>query len=93
MIKYKQDKKNIMANVLSLSYILLSTLSTKLLGFEYVKDLYIEDIDFGQVYIACEHSAFDKFYRFDEYLFKKKRLYVFNCSMHKLLVQKAHKAD
>jgi len=59
MIKYKQDKKNIMANVLSLSYVLLSTLSTKLLGFEYVKDLYIKDIYFGQIYVTCEHSAFD----------------------------------
>jgi hypothetical protein len=59
MIEYKQDKENIMANVLSLRYVLLSTSSIKLLGFEYVKDLYIKDIDFGQVYVTCEHSAFD----------------------------------
>ena len=47
-------------------------LNTKLLGFEYVKDLYVEDIDFGQVYVACEHSVFDKFYRVMNIYLKKK---------------------
>jgi hypothetical protein len=73
-------------DVLLRKHVLLSTINTKLLGFEYVKDLYIEDIDFGQVYIACEHSTFDKFYRCYGYLFKENRLCMPNCSMRDLLV-------
>jgi len=72
VINCKQSEENIVTDVLLQRHLLLSTINTKLLGFEYVKDLYIEDFDFGQVYIVCEHSTFDKFYRFDEYLFKEK---------------------
>ena len=44
VIKYKQGKKNIVANALSRRYALVSTLNAKLLGFEYVKELYVNDI-------------------------------------------------
>ena len=70
-------------------YVLLSTLNTKLLRFEYVKNLYIQD-DFSQIYVACEYLAFDKFYRVDEYLFKENISRVPNCSMRELLVREAH---
>ena len=55
-------------------YVFLSTLNTKLLRFKYMKDLYIEDVDFGQVYIAYEHPTFNKFYRVYGYLFKEKEI-------------------
>jgi hypothetical protein len=42
----------------------------KLLGFEYVKELYANDDDFASVYGACEKAAFGKLYRLDEYLFR-----------------------
>jgi len=73
-------------------YVLISTLNIKLLEFEYVKDLYIKDVHFGQVYIACEHPTFDKFYRVNEYLFKEKKLCVSNCSMLELLVHEAYES-
>ena len=41
-----------------------------------MKDLYLDDVDFGKVYKACENLAFDKFYKFDGYLFKEKKYYV-----------------
>jgi hypothetical protein len=37
---------------------------------EYVKELYMNDNDFANVYHACENSDFGKFYRLDWYLFK-----------------------
>ena len=43
VIKYKQGKENIMADALSKRYAIVSTLSAKLLGFEYVKELYAND--------------------------------------------------
>ena len=71
IIKYKQDKENIAADALSLSYVLLNTMNTKLLGFEYVKELYVDDSDFAKIYNACGHLAFDKFYLMNGYLFKE----------------------
>ena len=39
-----------MANALSRRYVLISTLNAKLLGFEYVNELYANDDDFASVY-------------------------------------------
>uniref|UniRef100_A0A2N9F1F1 RNA-directed DNA polymerase n=1 Tax=Fagus sylvatica TaxID=28930 RepID=A0A2N9F1F1_FAGSY len=90
VIKYKQGKENIVADALSRRYALVSTLNAKLLGFEYVKELYVNDDDFASVYGACEKAAFGKFYRLDGYLFRENRLCVPNSSMRELLVREAH---
>uniref|UniRef100_A0A2N9H519 Integrase zinc-binding domain-containing protein n=1 Tax=Fagus sylvatica TaxID=28930 RepID=A0A2N9H519_FAGSY len=58
VIKYKQGKENIVADALSRRYALVSTLNAKLLGFEYVKELYVNDDDFTSVFGACEKAAF-----------------------------------
>jgi len=54
------------------------------------KIYFIEDPDFNQVYVLCEHLVFDKFYRIDGYIFKEKRLFVPNYFMHELLVREAY---
>ena len=79
-----------MADALSRRYALVSTLNAKLLGFEYVKELYANDDDFVSVYGACEKAAFGKFYRLDGYLFRENRFCVPNSSMRELLVREAH---
>ena len=91
VIKYKQGKENIVADALSRRYALVSTLNAKLLGFEYVKELYANDDDFASVYGACEKATFGKFYRLDGYLFRENKLCVPNSSMRELLVRKAHR--
>ena len=90
VIKYKQGKENIMVDALSRRYVIVSTLNAKLLGFEYVKELYANDDDFASVYGACEKAMFGKFYRLVGYLFKKNRLCVPNSSLRELLVREAH---
>ena len=70
VIKYKQGKENIVADVLSRRYAIVFTLNAKLLGFEYVKELYAKDDDFASVYGACEKAVFVKFYRLEGYLFR-----------------------
>ena len=65
VIQYKQGKENKVADALSRRYVLITTLSTKLLGFEHIKELYAQDDDFGAVFSACELGAFDKFYKHD----------------------------
>jgi len=49
VITYKNGKENIVVNALSRRYALLTSLQTKLLGFEFVKDLYATNSDFGKV--------------------------------------------
>uniref|UniRef100_A0A2N9IRB0 Reverse transcriptase domain-containing protein n=1 Tax=Fagus sylvatica TaxID=28930 RepID=A0A2N9IRB0_FAGSY len=90
VIKYKQGKENIVADALSRRYALIATLNAKLLGFEYVKELYVNDDDFASVFAACEKAAFGKFYRLDGYLFRENRLCVPNSSMRELLVREAY---
>jgi len=89
-IQYKNGKDNVVTDALSRRYNLLILLDAKLLGFEYVKELYAEDDDFARVYATCEKNAFEKFYRHDGYLFKKNRLCVPKSSMHELLVNESH---
>ena len=50
VIKYKQGKENVMADALSRRYTLLSVLETKLLAFEFIKDLYASDQDFKEIF-------------------------------------------
>ena len=42
VIKYKQGKENIVADAILCRYVLLHTMNTRLLSFEYVKELYDE---------------------------------------------------
>ena len=81
MIRYKQGKENIVADALSRRSVRLSSLSTKLLGFEYLKDLYATDPDFASVFVATEQGAFNKFFRHDGFLFREKQLCVLVCSL------------
>jgi hypothetical protein len=89
-IKYKQGTKNIVVDALSRRYAIFFTFNAKLLGFDYVKELYTNDDDFASVSGACEKATFDKFYRLNGYLFRHNRLCVPNSSMRELLVREAH---
>ena len=71
VIKYKQGKENIVADALSRRYVFLTSMSAKMLGFEYVKEMYANDIDFSVVYMACDKGVVDKFYKHDGYLFRE----------------------
>jgi hypothetical protein len=90
VIRYKQGKENIVVDALSRKYVLLISMSAKMLGFEYVKDMYADDANFSDVYKACDKATFRKFYKHDGYLFKESKLCVPSCSMRELLVREAH---
>ncbi|KAI3472895.1 hypothetical protein Pfo_030915 [Paulownia fortunei] len=76
VIEYKQGKKNVVADALSCRYALLSTLDSKLLGFEYIKELYAMDSDFGDLFKNCTKG--------------ENKLCVPHSSLHELLVREAH---
>ena len=90
VVKYKQGKENIVADTFSCRYVLLNTMKTRLLSFEYVKELYYNDSNFAKNYNAYGHSTFGKFYLMDDYLFKENKLCVHANSSHEFLVHEAH---
>ena len=83
-------KENVVTNALSQWYVLLTILDTELLGFEHVKELYPNDIDFGDSYVACENGFNDKFYRHNHFLFKEDKLCMLKYSICELLVRESH---
>ena len=42
-----------------------------MLGFEFIKELYACDTDFAEIYAASEKSAFNKFYKHEDFCFEK----------------------
>ena len=85
-----KGKENIVVDAFSQRYALLSTLNAKLLGFEYIKELYVDDSDFANVFNACKKATFGKFYRHEVFLFRENRLCVSRSSLRELLVREAH---
>ncbi|RDX81498.1 hypothetical protein CR513_37823, partial [Mucuna pruriens] len=67
VIKYKKGKENVVADALSRRYVLFSTLDVKLLGFEYVKELYVINPDFAHIYVACIKGVHNEFYTNDSF--------------------------
>ncbi|KAG8490989.1 hypothetical protein CXB51_014158 [Gossypium anomalum] len=74
VIKYKKGKDNIVADALSRRYTLLSYLDSKILGFALLKDAYVNDSDFGEIFAAFEKGSFENFYRYEGYLFREGKL-------------------
>lgn len=65
VIRYKSGKENIVADALSKRYSLLSTLSSKLMGFEFLKEIYKNDGDFGKLFFQCVNGiTVNNFYVF-----------------------------
>ena len=90
VIKYKQGKENVVADALFHRYTLLSTLDAKLLGFEHIKELYLLNQDFCELYSPCEKVAFGDYYRHEGFLFHKSKLCVPHSSLRELFVREAH---
>ena len=79
-----------MVDALSRRHALLSTLETKIFGLETLREMYLHDAEFFEIYVACENVSQNGYYRYNRYLFKEKRLCVPKCSIRNLLVKEAH---
>ena len=90
VIKYKVDKTNIVADALSHKYSLIATLDAKLFGFKLIKKVYVNDHDFGEVYVTCSKTAQRKFYLSDGYLYYVHRLCIPSSLILELLVKESH---
>ncbi|KAL0413450.1 UNVERIFIED_CONTAM: Transposon Ty3-G Gag-Pol polyprotein [Sesamum radiatum] len=88
VIKYENGKENIVADALSRRYALITTLNSKLLGFESIKEMYANDSDFGFIYIACEPASFGKFYKHERYLSRENKFASVNVQFGSCLSEK-----
>lgn len=66
IIKYKKGKTNVVSD--AFSRLLISTLQTKLIRFDHIRDLYALYVDFSSLYHNCEILSRDSYYRHGAYL-------------------------
>ena len=91
VIKYKKGKDNVVADAFSRRHTLLTKLDSKVLGFNYIKELYKDDDDFGSIYEHClAKGSMDKFYLFDGFLFRVDKVCIPRCSLRMLLIEESH---
>ncbi|KAF8105832.1 hypothetical protein N665_0154s0002 [Sinapis alba] len=84
VIHYKQGKENVVAK-------LLSSMETKLFGFEQVKSYYADDPDFKEFFKNSEMHTSGKYYQSDGFLFFENHLCVPKCYLRELFVRHANK--
>ncbi|XP_056853173.1 uncharacterized protein LOC130502399, partial [Raphanus sativus] len=90
VIKYKKGKDNVVADALSRRHTLISTMEAKIMGFEYIKDSYVTDPYFQEVFRKTTKRAAGPYYQQEGFLFKEKKLCIPQGSMRELLVREAH---
>ena len=69
---------------------MLTALDAKLLGFELIKELYKDDVNFLNAYVNCGKTDFDKFYVHDGFLFYLTKLCISRGSICDLLIRESH---
>ncbi|XP_051127619.1 uncharacterized protein LOC127249069 [Andrographis paniculata] len=62
---YKKRKENVVADALSRRYGLLTLLESKLLGFAFIKDIYVNDVDFSDIFAKCATHGYGDYYLHD----------------------------
>ena len=80
-IKHKSKKLNKVANALSRRHSLLNTMEVQVLGFEVLKELYNDDLDFGDVWKDCSKGSINHFLNQESFLFKDNKLCIPQCSL------------
>ena len=90
MIHHTAKKLNKGTDALSRRYLLLSTLESKVLGFEHIKGLYEKDEDFKEIRQKCSLLTHGLFYMENGFLFKGTRLCIPKNGLRELLIQELH---
>nr|KYP46036.1 Transposon Ty3-G Gag-Pol polyprotein [Cajanus cajan] len=83
-------KQNSVADALSRRHILLSTLQSKVVGFEILKELYQNDPDFRNFWKSTEDQPFQHYHRQQGFLFKDNVLCIPRSSLREAIIWEAH---
>ena len=86
VIHHKSGQLNKGADALSRRYLLLSTLESKVLGFEIIKGLYVHDENFKEIYEKCATHPHGLFHLEHGFLFKGTRLCIPKSGFRELLI-------
>nr|XP_027062888.1 uncharacterized protein LOC113689295 [Coffea arabica] len=90
VIRYKAGKTNVVADALSRRHTLITTLDAKLLGFEFLKEFYATDSDFGEIFNSLPRHSREHYFISQGFLYYKDKLCIPKSSMRTLLVREAH---
>jgi hypothetical protein len=96
VIKHIFGNANKVADALSMRCLILQEFQVKTLGFEHLKEMYCDDLDFKEAYTACvnplliDRSQWTKYLIQDGLLFKGCQLCIPKCSMRDNLLKKKH---
>jgi hypothetical protein len=91
IIKHKNGKDNVIPDALSHRYTMLSQLDFKIFDLQTVKDLYVNDTNFKDVFAHCVNGKpWGKFHLQDGFLFLTNKVCVPASSVCLLLLQEAH---
>jgi len=91
VIQHKSGQMNKGANALSRRYLLLSTLESKALGFECIKNMYAQDEDLKAIVESCSSYAHGSFHLENGFLFEGNRLCAPKCCFEELLIRELHR--
>ncbi|XP_071918755.1 uncharacterized protein [Coffea arabica] len=83
-------KTNVVADALSRRHTLITTLDAKLLGFEFLKEFYATDSDFGEIFNSLPRHSREHYFISQGFLYYKDKLCIPKSSMRTLLVREAH---
>ena len=91
VLKHKYGQQNKVADALSRQATLQVTLVNKGSYFECLKELYVEDDDFAQIWDSCiNHQNAEDFFIQDGYLFKANHLCVPRSSLKEQIIHQLH---
>ena len=83
-IKNKVGVHNVVADVLSRKHALVTSMQFQVVRFNVLKELYEEDVDFGEIWKVCANKPFKGFVRVDSFLFKGNTLCIQICHGRRL---------
>ena len=66
-------------------------MEVQVLGFEVLKELYNDDLDFGDVWKDCSKGSINHFLNQESFLFKDNKLCIPQCSLQWAIIQEAHR--
>nr|XP_009773399.1 PREDICTED: uncharacterized protein LOC104223632 [Nicotiana sylvestris]XP_016484711.1 PREDICTED: uncharacterized protein LOC107805229 [Nicotiana tabacum] len=90
VIKHKTGNLNQVVDALSIRPCLLSMMQTNVFGFDYIKELYEADLDFGDVWKICLEGPQRKFVIRDGFLYYGKKLCLPQSSLRESIVTEAY---